>query len=134
MLENIFLVNLFYSTDKIFGNANIFRKVLNELKYLEDTGITVVTEDEIIQVYFAMCLFTGDKNLTPKMHINIHYPNIIPEIGPLEPLSCIRMEAKHREGKQIAHSSANRINLPYSIAKRHQQNFAIDYWLEEVYY
>lgn len=54
LLENIFLVNLFYSTDKIFGNANIFRKVLNELKYLKDTGITVVTEDEIIQVYFAM--------------------------------------------------------------------------------
>lgn len=57
------------------------------------------------------------------MHINIHYPDIIPEIGPLEPLSCIRMEAKHREGKQIAHSSANRINLPYSIAKRHQLKF-----------
>lgn len=61
------------------------------------------------------------------MHINIHYPNIIPEIDPLEPLSCIRMEAKHREGKQIAHLSASRINLPYSIAKRHQQNFAVDY-------
>lgn len=58
--ENIFLVNLFHSTDKVFGNANIFCKVLNELKYLEDISITVVTEDEIIQVYFAMCLFTGD--------------------------------------------------------------------------
>lgn len=57
------------------------------------------------------------------MHINIHYPDIISEIGPLEPLSCIRMEAKHREGKQVAHSSANRINLPYSIAKRHQLKF-----------
>jgi len=33
------------------------------------------------------------------------------------------METKHREGKQIAHSSANRINLPYSIAKRHQIKF-----------
>lgn len=37
------------------------------------------------------------------------------------------MEAKHRERKQIAHSSANRINLPYqfiySIAKRHQLKF-----------
>lgn len=62
-----------------------------------------------------------DKNLTPKMHLNIHYPDIIHEIGPLEP--CIRMEAKHREGKQIAYSSTNRINLPYSIAKKHQLKF-----------
>jgi len=59
-LENVFLVNLFHSTDKVFGNANIFRKILNELKYLEDIGITVVTENEIVQIYFAMCLFTGD--------------------------------------------------------------------------
>lgn len=59
-LENIFFVNLFHSTDKVFGIANIFCKVLNELKYVEDIGITVVTEDAIIQVYFAMCLFTGD--------------------------------------------------------------------------
>lgn len=59
-LENIFLVNLFHSTDKVFGNANIFRNVLNELKYLEDSGIPIVTEDEIIQVYFAMCLFIGN--------------------------------------------------------------------------
>lgn len=47
-LENIFLVNLFHSSDKVFGNENIFRKVLNELKYLEDFGITVVTENEVI--------------------------------------------------------------------------------------
>lgn len=59
-LENIFLVNLFHSSDKIFGNVNVFRKVLTELKYLEDTGITVVTKDIITQVYFAMCLFAAD--------------------------------------------------------------------------
>lgn len=59
-LENIFLVNLFHSSDKVFGNSNIFRKVLHELKYLKDTDITVVTENETIQVYFAMCLFTED--------------------------------------------------------------------------
>ena len=59
-LENIFLVNLFHSTDKAFGNANIFRKVLNELKYLEDIGIIVVAGNEIIRVYFAVCLFIED--------------------------------------------------------------------------
>lgn len=63
------------------------------------------------------------ETVTPKMHFSIHYPDIIPEIGPLEPLSCMRMEAKHKEGKNIAHSSANRINLPYTITKRHQLNF-----------
>ena len=72
-----------------------------------------------------------DKNLT-KMDLNIHYPEIIPEIGSLEPLSYIRMEAKYKGDKQIAHSSANRINLLYLVAKRHL-NFAVDYWLGEVY-
>jgi len=75
---------------------------------------------DLLKQHHSLYLNLFNKNLTPKMHINIHYPDIISEIGPLEPLSCIRMEAKHREGKQIAHSSANRINLPYSIAKRHQ--------------
>jgi len=59
-LENVFLVNLFHSTNKVFGNANIFHEILNELKYLEDIGISVATENEIVQIYFAMCLFTGD--------------------------------------------------------------------------
>jgi len=55
----VFLV-LFHSIDKVFGNANIFREILNELKYLENIGITVVTKNEIVQIYFAMCFFTGD--------------------------------------------------------------------------
>lgn len=55
-LENIFLLNLFHSTDKIFGNANIFRKILNELKYLKNIGISIIIKDEIIQVYFAVFL------------------------------------------------------------------------------
>lgn len=78
---------------------------------------------DLIKQHHLLYLNLFDKNLMPKMHISIHYPDIIPEIGPLEPLSCIRMEAKHREGKQIAHSSTNRINLPYSITKRHQLKF-----------
>jgi len=41
------------------------------------------------------------------------------------------MEAK--QDKQIAHSSASRINLPYSIAKRHQLKFCCRLLIGEAY-
>jgi len=40
---------------------------------------------DLIKQHYLLYLDLFDKNLTPKMHINIHYPDTIPEIGPLEP-------------------------------------------------
>jgi len=71
----------------------------------------------------------SDKTLT---HLNIHYPDIISEIGSLEPLSCIRMEAKHREGKQtVYHQQIESIYL--ILLKDINLNFIVDYWLREIY-
>lgn len=103
---------------EIYSTYNLKAK----LKELLRSSVQNLIKDLIKQHHlFYLDLF--DKNLTPKMHLNIHYPDIIPEIDPLEPLSYIRMEAKHREGKQIAYLSTNRINLSYSIAKRYQLKF-----------
>lgn len=106
-----------------FGNYQIARRIIDIVTapFISTTAFSFLKD--LIKEHHSLYLNLFDKNLTPKMHLSIHYPDIIPEIGPLEPLSCIRMEAKHREGKQIAHSSPNRINLPYSIAKRHQLKF-----------
>ncbi|KAE8747719.1 hypothetical protein FOCC_FOCC005542 [Frankliniella occidentalis] len=60
LLENIFLAVLFHSNDRAAGNDKVFRKVLFELKDLEEKGIKVVTNEGVFQLYFALCLVTGD--------------------------------------------------------------------------
>ncbi|KAJ1530188.1 hypothetical protein ONE63_005117 [Megalurothrips usitatus] len=46
--ENIFLVLLIHAGDRVKGNAETFRKVIDELKYLEEEGISVVTSDALV--------------------------------------------------------------------------------------
>lgn len=60
------------------------------------------------------------QNLKPKFHIALHGPHVMASIGPLEPVSCIRVEAKHKQGSDVARKSNNRINLPCTVARRHQ--------------
>lgn len=58
--------------------------------------------------------------LKRKHHFLLHYPNLILKLGPLAHISSMRYEAKHREFKQYAHVSCSRINLPHSLANKHQ--------------
>lgn len=52
-LENIFLVCLFKSVDRLeFGNRAIFSELISELNYLEDTGIEILYDGEIKRVFF----------------------------------------------------------------------------------
>ncbi|KAK3925989.1 Glyceraldehyde-3-phosphate dehydrogenase [Frankliniella fusca] len=46
--------------DKSFGNKALFRKIGDELDYLEKEGITVVTPQGTYQVYFALIVAGGD--------------------------------------------------------------------------
>lgn len=46
--------------DKSCGNARIFSSIIEELKYLEKTGITLSINGEDIQVYFSLLVSAGD--------------------------------------------------------------------------
>lgn len=59
--------------------------------------------------------------LKPKFHFLVHYPQLILEFGPLTNSWSMRFEAKHLYFKRVAQSIKNNINLPYSLANRHQQ-------------
>ncbi|KAE8739230.1 hypothetical protein FOCC_FOCC015282, partial [Frankliniella occidentalis] len=59
-LENIFLSVLFHTCDKYFGNDKLFRKVIAELKFLEEEGIYVVSPEGTFHVFFALCICGGD--------------------------------------------------------------------------
>lgn len=60
ILDNIFLVIIFESKHKSFGNAAAFSKAIEELTFLEEEGISVTADGETIQVYFCFSLLIGD--------------------------------------------------------------------------
>lgn len=62
LLENIFLVQLIHSEDRTyFGNDKCFRNVIEELKYLSNTGIVIRDENGCEhKVYFILIALLGD--------------------------------------------------------------------------
>ena len=59
--ENIFLATCYHSDDvKYFGWEAILRPLVNELKALETTGITLVVNGETMQVKVIVGVFTAD--------------------------------------------------------------------------
>lgn len=60
-LNSIFLLTLFYSNDrKIYGNRQIFKKAINDLKDLSNKGIQVTINNEQKTIYFECGLILGD--------------------------------------------------------------------------
>ena len=60
-LENIFVFALFNTIDKdILGNEIILAKIIEELRFLENTGITVNLPNGPKQIYFELGLIVGD--------------------------------------------------------------------------
>lgn len=60
-LDSIFLLALFNSLDrKMFSNAIIFSRVIDELKELETNGIEISVRNSNVKIYFKLALFLGD--------------------------------------------------------------------------
>lgn len=60
-LDQIFLVSLFKTNDKkYFGNSVIFKDLISELNYLENTGISVTHNNKVQQIFFSLGLIIGD--------------------------------------------------------------------------
>lgn len=61
VLSNIFLALLFHSSDRAeFGNKIIFNPLINELNYLQETGIEIDTPEFTGVLYFDLGLIIGD--------------------------------------------------------------------------
>lgn len=58
--------------------------------------------------------------LQPKFHHLVHYPTMLLKFGPVTHLWSMRFEAKHKEGKKAARSSASRVNLCKTVATKIQ--------------
>lgn len=60
-LRNIFLFILFNTLDrKVFSNAIIFLRVIDELEFLEKNGVEVDCDGEVRTIYFKLALILGD--------------------------------------------------------------------------
>lgn len=60
-LNNIFLFVLFNTLDrKMFKNKIIFNRMIMELQFLAETGITININNELITIYFQLTLILGD--------------------------------------------------------------------------
>lgn len=61
VLSNIFLALIFHSSDRVeFGNRVIFQPLMDELNFLQETGIEINTPDYEGKLYFELGLILGD--------------------------------------------------------------------------
>lgn len=60
-LQNIFLVQLYETRFKnMFTNTEVFKPLVNEISYLENTGVSVRLKSGTKQVYFCLIAVLGD--------------------------------------------------------------------------
>lgn len=91
---------------------------------------TVITEASVESLRLLIATLNReyqnvfDELLICKLHFLTHYPRIALRNGPLYAVSCMRLEAKHKESKDYARVCRSRKNLCYSLAMKTQISFA----------
>ena len=86
-----------------------------------------ILRDLISNFYQQRRELLPEKNLKPKDHYLIHYPDQILRYGPLVHTWTIRFEAKHQQFIEIWKPSRCSKNISKSVATRHQFARAIKY-------
>lgn len=79
----------------------------------------------IIEEYLLSLNTLFSNSMKPKHHFLIHYKRRMQKFGPLGKISCLRNEAKHKEGKKISGSTTSRLNINRTVAIKYQlmQNY-----------
>lgn len=75
---------------------------------------------DLITEHHSLYMLISKKSLSFKTHMVTHYPKIFEMCGPLELLSSMRFEGKHKVFTTIAKSINSGKNITYSLAKRHE--------------
>ena len=68
-----------------------------------------------------MSLFP-DRQMLPKHHMLVHYPQVMRKVGPLSRSSSMRFEAKHNESKRLCSIVCNFKDICKTVTQRHQVN------------
>ncbi|KAK0170479.1 hypothetical protein PV327_011413, partial [Microctonus hyperodae] len=94
------------------------RRILSAVVNIPETEIFQEESDDEGHNSFYLKLFNED--LKPKFHYLIHYPRIMPLLGPLKFYSSMPFEAKHKTLKETAKITTSRRNPCHTIATKHQ--------------
>lgn len=77
-----------------------------------------------ITSYLKAMIDCSGKALIPKLHFLLHHPSIIRMVGPVDYMSTMRYEAKHKVFKKMAQKNNNFKNILNSLAFKHQRNLS----------
>lgn len=100
------------------------------LRIMQTVYSRKLTEEQLVALEKYVVTFLGkfreifECSINIKMHLLIHYPNIIRQMGPIIHMSSMRLESKHKSLKGLLNSSTNYQNIPFSIATKHQEQLA----------
>lgn len=127
LLRNLPLIfgDLIHKDDKHWHLLLLLLQIVNIVfsPVLTD-GMTTYLKHLIIEHHRLFKMLFPQKNLLPKHHIMIHYPQCIRKIGPILHTWCMRYEAKHKFFKTQLKSFKN---ITKTLAKKHQSCMAM-YW------
>lgn len=97
----------------------LLRKLIGILTSPRLTRGEIVNLREIIQKHNALYIHLFG-SLKPKMHFLLHYPTIMLLNGPVIHYSTLMFERKNKALKEMSLCTTSNINLPHTIAVRHQ--------------
>lgn len=79
--------------------------------------------DKRIQEHLTGVLNVYNRQLTPKQHFLVHYPEFIRKMGPSIHLWTMRLEAKHKTLTEMSRRKMNFKNLTKLLSFGHQEQF-----------
>lgn len=97
----------------------VLRKLIGVLTSPRLTGGEIENLREVIQKHNALYISLFGA-LKPKMHFLLHYVTLMLLNGPVIHFSTLMFERKNKALKEMAICSTSNINLPQTIAIRHQ--------------
>ncbi|XP_008189357.1 uncharacterized protein LOC103311498, partial [Acyrthosiphon pisum] len=118
-LDNIFAAFLFHSSDlgnSKFNNKTMFASLINDLIDLQENGITITVNSNIIQVYFVLGLVLGD---------NLGLNSILGFVSSFSANYCCRICRSHK-------TSAQKMLLECTESLRSEENYMLDVLQENV--
>jgi len=94
---------------------------MSEIVTDETSEVLRVHVESLLKLYLSL---NSTNYLRPKTHWLTHYHRIMQQNGCLKNLNCLRYESKHKELKASSSATTSRVNLPMTVAIKHQLNMS----------
>jgi hypothetical protein len=142
LLENIFLPQLFCSSDRSFyGNKKSFGALIKEFAYLEKEGITICIDSKEVRIYLTFVLVLGDnlglnsiigfqKSFSAKFFCRICKSSIdISKIQNTEDISTLRTKETYEIDAAALSYGIKEVCVFHHLPNFHvSQNMSLDTW------